>query len=75
MNRSEQIDIKITNRINFLLGQVELHKIQFAETGDKLHLEAMKEFQYGANLIDFLRGNLYSLSKENRELKQNIINR
>jgi len=69
---SQQVDIKIKSRINFLLGQAELHKIAFAETGDKSHLEAMKEFQHGANLIDFLQKNSHAISKENRRLKETL---
>lgn len=69
---SQQVDIKITNRINFLLGKAELHKIAYADTGDEKHLEAMKEFQYGVNLLEFLRGNSIALSKENKQLKSNI---
>lgn len=66
---SEKVDLKITNRINFLLGQAELHKIAYADTGDEKHLEAMKEFQYGVNLLEFLRGNSIALSKELNKIK------
>ena len=69
---SQQVDIKITNRINFFIGQVTLHKIAYAETGDEKHLESMKEFQHSVNLLEFLRGNSYAIAKENRELKNKL---
>lgn len=57
---------------SFLQGQLELYKIEFAETGDTKYLEVMNQFDATLKCFRHMKGNLERLSKENQELKKRV---
>lgn len=44
---------KVNNAKAFLLGQLELYKIQFAKTGDNKYLEVMNELNKTIEVMKF----------------------
>ena len=44
---------KVNNAKAFLLGQLELYKIQFAETGNNKYLEVMNELHKTIEVMNF----------------------
>ena len=54
----------------FLEGQLELYKIQFAETGDNKYLEVMNQFNVTLKCFRHQRKVIDKLYKENQELKK-----
>ena len=67
----EYIKEKLNLTINdcFLQGQLELHKIEFSETGDNKHLRIMLQFKETLDSFRFLREQNERLSGENFKLK------
>jgi len=60
---SETIDLKIHGSLYFLEGQLALHKIAFADTGDNKHIEVMHELNKTIKLIKYLKENTLTLTK------------
>ena len=56
---------------SFLLGQLELYKIEFAKTGNNKYLEVMNQLNETMKCFRHMRKTIDRLAKENRELKSN----
>jgi hypothetical protein len=54
---------KVNNAKAFLLGQIELYKIQFAETGDNKYLEVMNELNKTIEVMKFFESALKHRNK------------
>jgi len=56
----------------FLQGQLELYKIEFAETGNTKYLEVMNQFDATLKCFRYMKNNLDKLAKQNEELKKEL---
>jgi hypothetical protein len=69
MTEIENQELKIVICDSFLSGQLDLHKIAFAETGDDKHLRTMLQFKETLNSFRYLRETLNRVALENQRLK------
>ena len=70
------IETKINNTVNFINAQLELYKIEFAETSDNKYLEVMNRMNDTLKLIKDLtnayKGTCKELMKTKRELEESL---
>ena len=70
------VETKINNTVNFINAQLELYKIEFAETSDNKYLEVMNKMNDTLNLIKDLtnvyKSNCKELMKTKRELEESL---
>ena len=70
------IETKINNTVNFINAQLELYKIEFAETSDNKYLEVMNKMNDTLKLIKDLtnayKGTCTELMKTKRELEESL---
>tara|TARA_R110000772_G_C13293860_1_gene438256 strand:+ start:665 stop:1084 length:420 start_codon:yes stop_codon:yes gene_type:complete len=70
------IETKINNTVNFINAQLELYKIEFAETSDNKYLEVMNKMNDTLKLIKDLtnayKGTCKELMKTKRELEESL---
>jgi len=70
------VETKINNTVNFINAQLELYKIEFAETSDNKYLEVMNKMNDTLKLIKDLtnayKGTCTELMKTNRELEESL---
>lgn len=65
-------DLEQNERLTFLYGQLELYKIEFANTGNNKYLDVMNELH---KTINFIKSNQTLLEKiilDNQKLKAGI---
>ena len=62
--------LEIQEAKSFLYAQLELYKIEFANTGNNKYLEVMNQLNKTANTLNKMDNAVIRLSKENRELKK-----
>ena len=70
--KEEIAEIKIANTVQFLEGQLELYKIEFARTGNNKYLDVMNELNKSIEIIDFLNRALIYRTKQYSRLKTKI---
>ena len=56
----------------FLQGQLELYKIEFAETGNTKYLEVMNQFDATLKCFRHMKRSIEILAKQNEELKKEL---
>ena len=70
------IETKINNTVNFINAQLELYKIEFAETSDNKYLEVMNKMNETLKLIKDLtnayKGTCKELMKTKAELEESL---
>ena len=70
------IETKINNTVNFINAQLELYKIEFAETSDNKYLEVMNKMNDTLKLIKDLtnayKGTCKELMKTKAELEESL---
>jgi len=70
------VETKINNTVNFINAQLELYKIEFAETSDNKYLEVMNKMNDTLKLIKDLtnayKGTCTELMKTKRELEESL---
>ena len=54
----------------FLLGQLELYKIEFANTGNNKYLEVMNQMNKTIECFNYLRDRVDKLQREVNQLKK-----
>jgi hypothetical protein len=54
----------------FLLGQLELYKIEFSETGNNKYLQVMNDLNKTIKVINTMDSVIQKLAIENKTLKQ-----
>lgn len=64
MTNSDTIQLKINEAKTFMVGQIELYKLQFVETHDSKYLEVMNDLNKTLQLIIFLEKNSIEISKQ-----------
>ena len=70
------VETKINNTVNFINAQLELYKIEFAETSDNKYLEVMNKMNDTLKLIKDLtnayKGTCKELMKTKQELEESL---
>ena len=66
------VETKINNTVNFINAQLELYKIEFAETSDNKYLEVMNKMNDTLNLIKDLTTVHKKTCKELMKTKQEL---
>jgi hypothetical protein len=69
MEKSNLYTVEIQNAQHIIMGQLELYKIEFAETGDNRYLQVMNDLNKTQETIRRMDKVIRRLSKENRQLK------
>ena len=69
MEKSNLYTVEIQNAQHIIMGQLELYKIEFAETGDNRYLQVMNDLNQTQETIRRMDKVIRRLSKENRQLK------
>ena len=65
-------DLEHNARLTFLYGQLELYKIEFANSGNNKYLEVMNEMHKTINFIKSNRVLLDKIILDNQKLKAGI---
>ena len=69
MEKSNLYTVEIQNAQHIIMGQLELYKIEFAETGDNRYLQVMNNLNQTQETIRRMDKVIKRFSKENRQLK------
>jgi hypothetical protein len=64
----EQYNFSLSAGKMFLIGQLELYKIEFTETGNNDYLKVMNDFNETIKLLETMDGEILRLSKHCRRL-------
>ena len=67
--RTERYKIAVINVSNFLLGQLELYKIEFSETSNNKYLKVMNELHGAYKLVLNMDYEIKRISKLNAKLR------
>jgi len=62
--------VSVQNVQSFLMGQLELYKIEFIQTSDNKYLEVMNNINITNETIKKMDNTIRRLTKENLELKK-----
>jgi hypothetical protein len=70
LSKDDITKLKINDSIQFLQGQLELYKIEFANTGDNKYIATMNDIKKSIEVIDFLDRALMYRTKQYIKLKR-----
>jgi hypothetical protein len=69
MSKSNLYTVEVQKAQHILQGQLELYKIQFAETNNNKYLQVMNDLHQSLETIKRMDKVIRRLTKENRQLK------
>ncbi len=71
MAKENRYIIRVSNAKNFILGQLELYKIEFSETSNNKYLDVMNDLNETLETIERMDKLIHKLILKNNELKSN----
>ena len=71
MAKENRYIIRVANAKNFILGQLELYKIEFSETSNNKYLDVMNDLNETLETIERMDKLIHKLILKNKKLKSN----